>query len=212
MCAQYGFNHLLTWSNLVELAGIMAAGGALNLPLKERFFPGALAPVVLDISQQRTARRMHWGLVPKFWNKPLEDKRFPTFNYNSRADDWLEKPSFQEAIRHRRCIIPATYFVEHTGPKGAMQAVHFGRLDGAPFAMAGVWSKWAGQHKGEAVKMNTFSMLTTSANGVVEPVHPKAMPVVLDWDDIDLWLSGPFDKAVTLARPCPDDVLIRLKD
>jgi putative SOS response-associated peptidase YedK len=210
MCANYGFNEVLSWSTLAELAGLMATASALNLPLHEQFFPGAMAPVVLNGGKGRIARRMYWGLVPGFWNKPLEQKRFPTFNYNSRAPDWLDKPSFHDAIRHRRCIIPATYFIEYTGPQGAKQAVSFGRPDGAPFAMAGVWSKWQGIHKGEAVRMNSFSMLTTSANAIVQPVHPKAMPVVLDWADIGLWMEGPFEEAVKLARPCADDALVRL--
>lgn len=209
MCANYGFNQYLTWTTLVELAGLMAGDRALNLPEEEQFFPGSMAPIVLNPGSGRMARRMHWGLVPPFWNKPLEEKSFPTFNYNSRAPDWLEKPSFRDAVRHRRCIIPATYFVEYTGPKGAKKPVHFGRSDGAPFAMAGIWGKWQGQHKGESVQMNTFSMLTTAANAVVQPVHSKAMPVVLDWADVGLWMEGPLEEAITLARPCPDEVLVR---
>ncbi len=212
MCAHYGFSNLLTWTTLVDLAGLMAGAGALNLPEEERFFPGSMAPIVVNTPKGRLARRMHWGLVPPFWNKPLEEKRFPTFNYNTRADDWLDKPSFRDAVRHRRCIIPATFFAEYSGPAGAKQAIPFGRPDGSPFAMAGVWGKWQGVHKGEAVQMNTFSMLTTDANAVVHPIHPKAMPVVLSWADIGLWMEGPLEEAIKLARPCPDDALVRLGD
>ncbi|PHS23845.1 MAG: DUF159 family protein [Robiginitomaculum sp.] len=210
MCANYGFTNLLTWTTLVDLAGLMAGAGALNLPEEERFFPGAMSPIVVTTPTGRLVRRMRWGLVPPFWNKPLEEKHFPTFNYNSRAEDWLDKPSFREAVRHRRCIIPATFFAEYSGPAGAKQAIPFGRPDGAPFAMAGVWGKWQGEHKGEMVQMNTFSMLTTDANAVVHPIHPKAMPVVLDWADIGLWMEGPLEEAITLARPCPDETLVRI--
>lgn len=215
MCANYGYLENLTWSDLLQLSGLAPDVSAINLPVSERFFPGMMAPVVFNDEQGpqivRQAKRMYWGLVPPFWNKPLEEKRFSTFNYNSRAADWLEKPSFHAAIRQRRCILPASYFVEYAGVKGAKQAVHFGRPDHTPFALAGVWSDWCGIHKGESVAFGTFSILTTAANEIVAPVHPKAMPVILDWEDIGLWMDGPFEDAITLARPCAEDEICQFE-
>ncbi len=211
MCANYGYLENLTWSELARLAGLLPSISALNLPPFERFFPSMMAPLVVNRGDGRIVERMHWGLIPTFWHKPIEEKRFSTFNFNTRAADWLEKPTFREAIRQRRCIIPATFFAEYQGEKGAKQAVHFGRPDRSPFALAGVWSDWQGSVKGEIVQMGTFSILTTAANAIVQPVHPKAMPVILDWEDISLWIEGPFEDAITLARPCPEDELIRLQ-
>jgi len=148
-----------------------------------------------------------WGLVPKFYRNPLEEKKFSTFNYNSRAADWLQKPTFHHAIRHQRCLIPATYFCEYAGEKGVKKSISFQRPDGQPFVMAGAWNHWQGIHKGEPVSYGTFTMLTTVANGIVAPVHPKAMPVLLEWSDIDLWLEGPFEQAIKLAAPCPESRL-----
>ncbi len=209
MCGTYGFDESLTWARLAQLASLSPGAPALNLPAEEVFYPGSMALVVHEKNGMRLAKRMFWGLVPPFWKKPLEEKRFSTFNYNSRTPDWLDKPSFRSAIRHRRCLVPATYFIEYAGPKGAKKRVAFGRPDHGPFVMAGVWSPWHGLHRDEQVKLDTFTILTTDANAVVRPFHPQAMPVLLKWRDIDLWMDGPLQDAVRLAQPCPDNELIR---
>ena len=76
--------------------------------------------------------------------------------------------------------------------------------------VAGVWTEWTSVRKvkeGESTN-ELFAFLTTDANAVVAPIHPKAMPVILTTvDEFDIWLSAPAEEALVLQRPLPDDAL-----
>ena len=78
------------------------------------------------------------------------------------------------------------------------------------FCFAGILRPWTGVRKkaeGE-LEHRLFSFLTCEANGVVAPIHPKAMPVILTTqDEIDRWLTAPAEVALQLQRPLPEDAL-----
>ena len=78
---------------------------------------------------------------------------------------------------------------------------------------AGVWTRRTSVRKLKDREStdNLFGFLTTDANAVVAEVHPKAMPVVLtSIDEVETWLTAPFDKALALQRPLDDGGLPRL--
>ena len=113
---------------------------------------------------------------------------------------WL-KPEF-------RCLVPATSFCEYTDSQPKVP--HWFALgDDRPlFAFPGIWRPWAGERKKETREHLLFSFLTTAPNAIVEPIHAKAMPVMLTTaTEFDTWLSAEPEEALKLQRPLPADRL-----
>src|SRR5207247_1467431 len=113
---------------------------------------------------------MKWGLVPSW----AADDKSGAKLINARADGVAEKPSFRDAFRKRRCLIPADGFFEWKAEGKRKQPFHFHRHDRKPFLFAGLWERWTG---GEGAPLLTCCLITTDANGIVSPVHNR-MPVI----------------------------------
>ena len=118
--------------------------------------------------------------------------------------------------REHRCVVPATAFSEpdENTPKGAVVWRWFERADKQPFFFAGIWRPWTGD-RGTKKKPNIgdhalFSIMTTEPNSVVEPIHEKAMPVMLmTREDVDRWLrGGSLEDALAVQKPAPDDAIV----
>ncbi len=125
-----------------------------------------------------------WGLVP-FWAK---DMAIGNRMINARIETLSEKPSFKNAFRHRRCLIPADGFYEWKGTKGRKQPLLITLPDEKPFAFAGLWESW--QDPDPSVPpLLTCTIITTAASDNLRPIHHR-MPVVLQADSYAQWLSN----------------------
>jgi putative SOS response-associated peptidase YedK len=104
---------------------------------------------------------------------------------NARSETAGTKPAFRDALKSRRCLIPADGFYEWMRTGKAKQPYCFEVTDGELFGLAGLWDRWRGL-SGNTVE--TCSILTTTPNAVTSAVHDR-MPVILDPDGYDLWLD-----------------------
>ena len=174
-----------------------------NLPPLPDVFPDQLAPVVRTGKDgERELTMMRWGFPPPpaLGTRPVTNVRNVKSPY---WRGWLQ-PEW-------RVVVPATSFSEYADTKPKKTPVWFALDESRPlFAFAGIWRPWTGVRKKAESEMEhrLFSFLTCEANAVVEPIHPKAMPVILTTpDEIDTWLTAPTEVALQLQRPLPDDAL-----
>jgi putative SOS response-associated peptidase YedK len=146
--------------------------------------PSQMIDVVFEPESERILSQLKWGLIPH-WAK---DSDIGNRMINARAETLTEKPSFREAFKSRRCIIPASGFYEwqKTGT-GAKQPFYFYLKDKEVFGFAGLWETWIDKQSGE--ELETCTIITTEANEVLKPVHER-MPVILKPESYDEWLDA----------------------
>ena len=142
---------------------------------------------------------MRWGFVPKWYKKPNDGPLL----INARAETIAEKPAFRSACRERRCVMIASGFYEWTkDAEGTRYPWYITRKDGAPLAFASIWQSW---DQGDD-PIRTCACVTTAANTAMSAIHHR-MPVILEPDQIALWLGEEGKGAATLMTSAPEDTL-----
>jgi len=124
---------------------------------------------------------------------------------NARAETVAEKPSFREAYRKRRCLIPANGFYEWKLENGLKQPYYIHPAGAELFAFAGLWEQWQDPHLSPHLSLQTCAIITTDANEKMASVHER-MPVIVAPAEYASWLSGESYEKVAL-RPCPDSAI-----
>lgn len=149
---------------------------------------------------KRNLDLLSWGLVPH-WTDDLKSAKRPI---NARAETLATTPMFRDAFAKRRTLIPAVAFYEWK-PDGAgrKQPYAIARRDRDMMAFAGVWEGWRSK-MGTVIR--SFSIITTSANTTMAPIHDR-MPVIIDQADWPVWLGEVDGDAAELLRPADDDLL-----
>ncbi len=172
--------------------------GGFQVDAKYNIAPGQYVPVVTAGGIER----MRWGLVPQ-WAASL-NTGYSMFN--AMAETLLEKRSYSQLIASRRCIVPASGFYEWiTDEAGAKLPVYF-KIDGHPiFSMAGIYTERT-DPEGEVLK--SFTIITTTPNDAVLPVHDR-MPAILLAADEQAWLRPETDlsEALLMLGPYPDGLM-----
>ncbi|MDP9086455.1 MAG: SOS response-associated peptidase family protein [Pseudomonadota bacterium] len=196
MCnrARYSGEPEALWGSAAKLFG--------ERPFDNRFDPTELRPksrayVIRELGGERAWDVMHWDVLRGNGPWPMTNVR------NLGLTQWrklAEKPE-------NRCLVPLTEFCEWTpgkhdlgdGKQALKGEMWFHVLDQPTFAVAGFWQR---NRDGAG-----FTMVTCDPNGLVAPIHPKAMITILHPDDIDTWLRGSYDEIVALQRPYAADAM-----
>ena len=183
MCGLYSFR-----KSAEEVAAIFRLAALPVMAARDYVTPGGPIAILRNSPSGLELAHVRWGLIPA-WVKVVEPSAKPLIN--ARAETILEKPSFRQAIRRRRCLIPADGFYEWVGESGRKQAFHITHDGGALFCFAGIWESWMGADGSE---MESAAIITTQANRTIGIIHHR-MPVVIDPEDQARWLDCRDDKA-----------------
>ncbi|NUP28466.1 MAG: SOS response-associated peptidase [Nocardia sp.] len=167
----------------------------------------------------RRIRRMRWGLIPH-WTKAAEPgipvKGKPLFN--ARADRAATLPSFRDAVKYRRCLVPMDGWYEWlvepdpAGPgKGKKPRVvkhpyFMSRPDGERLYMAGLWSVWRDRSLDDPEPLLSCTILTTDAIGDLTRIHDR-MPLPMPREHWAAWLDPDHPAPAELLAP-PTEALV----
>ncbi len=172
-----------------EVADLFGLADVPDLAPRYNIAPTQPVAAVRVADAGRELARLRWGLIPP-WAK---DRKLAQIN--ARSETAADKPMFRTAFRKRRCLIPASGFIEwtHTGAR-KKQPFCIRLIDDKPFAFAGLWERWQGPDG----PVDSCAILTAEANELVRPVHER-MPCILDRRHFGQWLDPTEQDAAALA-------------
>lgn len=167
-----------------------------NFPPRYNVAPTQPIPVVIVENGARHFRLMRWGLLPAW----VKDPRGFTLLINARSETVLEKAAFKNAIRRRRCLVPADGYYEWQAVDGRKQPYFIHRADGAPIGFAAVSETWIGPNGEE---LDTVAIVTAGTSPDLSVLHDR-VPVTIAPSDFERWLDcsdDDTDAAIPLMAP-----------
>jgi putative SOS response-associated peptidase YedK len=188
MCGRFSFHS--PHEAVTRLFGVAAAPA---IEPRWNIAPTQFIATVRESGGPREVAMLYWGLVPS-WAK---EKSIGTRMINARGETLVEKPSFRNAFRRRRCLVLADGYYEWQRAGGAKQPYYISFDDGAPFGMAGLWERWRDPATGEPLE--SCCIVTTSPAPAVAHVHDR-MPVILPPDAYAEWLDPQNEATERLSR------------
>jgi putative SOS response-associated peptidase YedK len=191
MCGRYAFSH-----SVADMQALFDVANPEQLGGEARYNIAPTQPVNLvfrDREAVRRAGRARWGLVPSWVKDPREWK---ASTFNARSEDAAVKPTFRQAVRRGRVLIPASGFYEWKRENGAKAPYYVRASDGGPLAFAGLMDVWRGKEGDE--RLVSCAILTTASAGRLQDLHDR-MPVMVPAEEFDDWLGG-SDGAAALER------------
>ena len=172
MCGRYNFVANPSMASYFNQLGV-----SLTVSDSYNIAPTESVPVIFEVDGQRECHLARWWLTPSWSNGP--DTKYSMFN--ARAESLESSRAYKACFHHKRCIFPASSFIEWKTEDNAKQPYEILRQDNKPMAFAGLWDCWNEE-------LISCSMVTTRAAPSVAFIHNR-MPVMLDLEGVGQWLN-----------------------
>lgn len=133
---------------------------------------------------------MRWWLTPQWSDEPTT--KYPMFN--ARCERLMESRAYQGSFRHKRCIIPASSFVEWQRNKHLKtKAPHLFNIDNQTLALAGIWEYWT-----DGIRHLLSCAIVSRPSPDIFSSYYHRLPVILTPEEADFWLTEPLDTQALL--------------
>jgi putative SOS response-associated peptidase YedK len=151
-----------------------------------------------------------WGLIAPWSKNSVDALRSQSQAINARSESVHEKPTFRNAFRQRRCLVPATGYYEWATELGrykTKQPVFISRDDEKLLAFAGIFDRWVSP---EGEIRESVAIITRDAVGDLAKIHNR-MPLFLPRNRWDKWMDSELTEVeevrALMEIPKPDDHL-----
>lgn len=162
---------------------VLTSGLPKGVRPRYNIYPTLQAPVIISQNGHTKVEQMGWGLVPKGAKDTNSVFRYKT--YNVPSEKILAKHSWETAVRHSRCLVPANGFYQLVGQGDEKQAYYVQLKDTPLFAFAGIYSTW----DDAGAMHSTYSIITSSAPHSLRHIGDR-MPIILSQNEETRWLDA----------------------
>jgi len=162
--------------------------------------PTQSTPIMID-HMGRHVKPMKWGLIPN-WAK---DESIGSKLINARSETLLQKPSFQNLVSQKRCVVITDGYYEWKKASRKSIPYYIHHPDNIILPMAGLWDTWENPL---GKKIFSYTVITTTPTPTIKDIHHR-MPVILKLEDINPWLQvhhTSISDAMSLLIPYPDEL------
>ena len=153
---------------------------------------------------------LHWGLIPKWTPSADLVKQFRINNLNSKSETIFEKRSFSGPVKKNRCLIPVTAFFEWRDVNKKKYPYLIKLKNEEIFCLGGIYDEWVNKETGEI--LNTFSIVTTEANPLMQKIHnlKLRMPLIFSKETEKEWLNPDLseNEIKNLMKPLDENLMV----
>ena len=184
MCSRF-FRAAFGWDAYAAQTGVTPLRGVSPPPADWNAAPGTHHPIIRqrDRTSMREVAPSYWGLVPSWWTKPIQERKFSGIFVN--AHDAADRPVYRGAFRYRHCLIPVSGYYLWSGSDRARTPFAVGPKNPQDMiCLAGLWDR--ALIDGSVIE--SFTLLTTTPNDALAGLATH-MPVIVRPEDYDFWLT-----------------------
>ena len=181
--------------------------GKTELPeFPDHFFVSGFSHPELPVVKETGVFLDKWGLIPSWIRSEKDAYEIRSKTLNAVGETIFEKPSFRKSIQSQRCVLPVTGFFEYRDVNGIKYPYFIYPSESESFFIGAVYDKWINPETEQMI--NTFSIITTPANPLMEKIHnlKKRMPLILNSNEVYQWIDSKanMEQIRKLIKPCEE--------